>query len=70
MRTASGADVPAEALAWAAPLLQSGPVLVYSNAESFAVKVLQNQLELEEAGARGARIIAEIARGLVATGER
>jgi len=70
LRTASGIDVAAEALAWAAPLLQSGPVLVYSTAESAAVKAVQRQLGVEEAGALVERTLAEIATGLVALGVR
>lgn len=70
LRTASGIDVAAEALAWAAPLLQSGPVLVYSTAESAAVKAVQRQLGVEEAGALVERTLAAIAKGLVALGVR
>ena len=70
LRTASGIDVAAEALAWAAPLLQSGPVLVYSPAESAAVKAVQRQLGVEEAGALVERTLAAIATGLVALGVR
>ena len=70
LRTASGIDVAAEALAWAAPLLQSGPVLVYSTAESAAVKAVQRQLGVEEAGALVERTLAAIATGLVALGVR
>ena len=70
LRTASGIDVAAEALAWAAPLLQSGPVLMYSTAESAAVKAVQRQLGVEEAGALVERTLAAIATGLVALGVR
>ena len=68
LRMASGADVAAEALAWAAPLLQSGPVLVYSTAESSAIKAVQKQLGVDEAGALVERTLAAVARGLVALG--
>ena len=47
LRIASGIDVAAEVLAWARPLLQSGPVLVYSTAETDAIKAVQNQLGVE-----------------------
>ena len=67
---ASGIDVAAEALAWAAPLLQAGPVLVYSTAESSAIKAVQRQLGVEEAGALVERTLAAIAKGLVALGVR
>jgi uncharacterized protein YgbK (DUF1537 family) len=70
LRIASGADVAAETLAWAAPLLPDGPVLVYSTTESGAVKAVQGQLGVEEAGAMVERTIAAIARGLVERGVR
>ena len=70
LRMASGVDVAAEALAWAAPLLQAGPVLVYSTAESAAIKAVQRQLGVEEAGALVERTLAAIAKGLVAQGVR
>ncbi|CAN7759182.1 3-oxo-tetronate kinase [Variovorax sp. LjRoot178] len=70
LRIAAGVDVVAEALAWAAPLVESGPVLVYSTAESGAVKSVQGRLGVEEAGAMVERAIAAIARGLVAQGVR
>ena len=44
LRMAAGEDVAAEALAWAAPRLQDGPVLVYSTAEPEAVKAIQARL--------------------------
>lgn len=70
LRIAAGVDVTAEALAWAAPLLANGPVLVYSTAETSAVKSVQGRLGVEEAGAMVERTIAAIARGLVALGVR
>ena len=68
LRMASGIDVAAEALAWAAPLLRDGPVLVYSTAESSAIKAVQKQLGVDEAGALVERTLAAIAKGLVALG--
>jgi uncharacterized protein YgbK (DUF1537 family) len=65
MQIASGEDVVGAALAWAAPLLAAGPVLVYSTAEPGAVKAIQAQLGVEEAGALVERTIAAVARGLV-----
>ena len=62
------AGVVQEALAWAAPLLQSGPVLVYSTAESTAVKAVQQHLGAEKAGALVERTLAAVAKGLVALG--
>jgi uncharacterized protein YgbK (DUF1537 family) len=70
LRIAAGVDVAAEALAWAAPLLKDGPVLVYSTAETSAVKSVQGRLGVEEAGAMVERTIAAIARGLVGLGVR
>ncbi len=70
LRIAAGIDVAAEALAWAQPLLADGPVLVYSSADSNAVKSVQGRLGVEEAGAMVERTIAAIARGLVALGVR
>jgi uncharacterized protein YgbK (DUF1537 family) len=63
LRIAAGADVASEALDWAAPLIESGPVLVYSTAEPGAVKSVQGRLGIEEAGAMVERTIAAIARG-------
>ncbi|MCW5651058.1 MAG: four-carbon acid sugar kinase family protein [Ramlibacter sp.] len=70
LRVAAGVDVAAEALAWAEPLMASGPVLVYSSADADAVKQVQGQLGAEEAGAMVERTIAAIARGLVQRGVR
>jgi uncharacterized protein YgbK (DUF1537 family) len=70
LRIAAGVDVAAEALAWAEPLLARGPVLVYSTADSGAVKSVQAELGVEEAGALVERTIAAIARGLVERGVR
>ncbi len=68
LRLASGADVVGEALAWAAPLLPSGPVLVYSTAQPDAVKSVQGQLGVDAAGAMVEHAIAAIAQGLVRLG--
>jgi len=70
LRIAQGVDVAAEALAWAAPLIDKGPVLVYSTADAGAVKSVQGKLGVEEAGAMVERTIAAIARGLVERGVR
>lgn len=70
LRIAAGVDVATEALAWAAPLIDKGPVLVYSTAEAGAVKSVQGRLGVEEAGAMVERTIAAIARGLVERGVR
>ncbi|VTU38973.1 hypothetical protein H6CHR_05355 [Variovorax sp. PBL-H6] len=70
LRIAEGVDVVAEALAWAAPLIEDGPVLVYSTAESAAVQSVQGRLGVDEAGAMVERTLAAVARGLVAQGVR
>jgi len=70
LQIADGVDVTLQALEWAAPLLERGPVLVYSTADSSAVKSVQGRLGVEEAGAMVERTIAAIARGLVERGVR
>ena len=70
LRIAAGVDVAAEVLVWAEPLIRKGPVLVYSTADSNAVKSVQGRLGVEEAGAMVERTIAAIARGLVQRGVR
>jgi uncharacterized protein YgbK (DUF1537 family) len=57
-----------QVLAWAAPLLKEGPVLVYSTAEPEAVKAVQAQLGVAEAGALVEHALAAVARGLVGLG--
>ena len=70
LRMAGGADVVSQALAWAEPLLKTGPVLVYSSDNSAAVKAVQQQLGLQAAGALVERTLAAVAQGLVALGVR
>jgi uncharacterized protein YgbK (DUF1537 family) len=70
LQVAAGVDVVAQMLDWAKPLLGQGPVLIYSSADSNAVKVVQAQLGVEEAGALLERTLAAIARGLVDVGVR
>ncbi|MFZ4479235.1 MAG: 3-oxo-tetronate kinase [Rhodoferax sp.] len=70
LQVAAGVDVVTQALAWAKPLLAQGPVLIYSSAESDAVKAIQAQLGVEQAGAMLERTLAAIARGLVELGVR
>ncbi len=57
-----------QVLAWASPLLKDGPVLVYSTAEPDAVKAVQAQLGVAEAGALVEHALAAVARGLVGLG--
>jgi uncharacterized protein YgbK (DUF1537 family) len=70
MRIARGDDIAAQALAWARPLLQHGPVLVYSTAQPEAVKAAQAQLGTAQAGAMVERALAQVASGLVEAGVR
>jgi len=70
LRIAAGEDVTGEVLAWARPLLDHGPVLVYSTAPPEAVQAIQARVGVEEAGAMVERTIACIARGLVEHGVR
>jgi uncharacterized protein YgbK (DUF1537 family) len=69
-RQAVGGDMVADALAWAAPLLAAGPVLIYSSADAQSVKSVQGQLGVEAAGALVEHTLAAIARGLVGLGVR
>ena len=57
-----------QVLAWALPLLKDGPVLVYSTAEPEAVKQVQAQLGVAEAGALVEHALAAVSRGLVDLG--
>jgi uncharacterized protein YgbK (DUF1537 family) len=65
---ARGEDVAGAALAWAEPLLQQGPVLVYATSSPEQVQAVQAQLGVAEAGELVERALAEIARGLVRLG--
>ena len=69
-QVAAGTDVVAQALAWAAPLLASGPVLVYSTADSGAVKAVQARLGTDRSGAMMEQTFAAVAQGLVKLGVR
>ena len=70
LRIAAGTDVTAQALAWAAPLLSQGPVLIYSTADSSTIKAIQEQLGVHEAGTMLEGTLAAIAGELVALGVR
>ena len=65
---ARGADVVSAALAWAAPLLAEGPVLIYATANPAEVAAAQAALGREKAGALVEDALALIAKGLVALG--
>ena len=68
LRIASGADVAADALAWALPRLPRGPVLVYATAAPEAVREVQQRLGALQAGALVEDTLARVARGLVEHG--
>lgn len=70
LQLADGEHVVEDALAWAAPRLTRGPVLVYSSARAEAVKTVQRRLGRERAGALVEQALATIASGLVALGVR
>jgi uncharacterized protein YgbK (DUF1537 family) len=70
LHLSAGDDVAAQALAWAAPLLQRGPVLVYSTAQPQDVKSVQGRIGVAEAGEMVERALAAVARGLVDAGVR
>ncbi|WPB59224.1 3-oxo-tetronate kinase [Xylophilus sp. GOD-11R] len=67
---AAGVDVVGQALAWAAPRLAGGSVLVYATAESDAVKQVQQQLGVARAGEMVEEALSDIAVGLVERGVR
>ena len=60
----------AEALDWARPKLQAGPVLIYASAPPDQVAAVQAKLGREHAGALIEEVLAKIARGLVQAGVR
>lgn len=70
LQVAAGVDVVTQTIDWAKPLLSQAPVLIYSSAESNAVKLVQARLGVEESGAMLERTLAVIARGLVDLGVR
>lgn len=65
---ADGSAVVEDALAWAAPRLLDGPVVIYATAPSNRVKRFQDQLGRERAGALVEQALARIAQGLVKLG--
>ncbi len=68
LQIAAGEDAAAAALAWAAPLLAAGPVLVYATAEPEAVRAAQERIGRERAGDLVEEALAAVARGLVELG--
>lgn len=65
---ASGFDVVGAALVWAASRLADGPVLIYATAAPEAVKAIQTELGVEQAGTLVEEAFAAIAKGLVELG--
>jgi len=70
LRLAGGEDLAAAALAWAGPLLASGPVLVYATAGPDDVRSVQARLGVQRAGELVEQCLARIAQGLVERGVR
>jgi 3-dehydrotetronate 4-kinase len=70
LQLAAGEDVARAALAWAAERVESAPVLVYSSAAPEAVRGVQQQLGVQNAGELVERTLAAVARGLVERGVR
>ena len=59
-----------QCLAWAAPRLAKGPVLVYSTADPTQVQAVQQQWGVQAAGHRVEQALAQVAQGLVSLGVR
>lgn len=59
-----------DAVAWALPLLEKGPVLIYTTDSPEAVKAIQQKLGRERAGEIAEKGQAEIARKLIELGVR
>ncbi len=68
LQLAAGRDLAADALAWAAPRLPQGALLVHATASADAVRAVQQQLGAERAGALVEDTLARIASGLVRAG--
>jgi uncharacterized protein YgbK (DUF1537 family) len=68
LRLAAGEDLAAQALAWALPELDRGPVLVYATAAPEVVQAVQAKLGAERAGTMVESALARVATGLVRSG--
>jgi uncharacterized protein YgbK (DUF1537 family) len=68
VQLASGVNVVQQALDWAAPWLGQKPVLVYSTADTTALKTAQAFLGVQAAGDMVEKALSDIARGLVELG--
>ena len=67
---AGGVDVAVRALAWGAPRLRQGPVLVYSTADPERVREVQRQRGTAASGTMIEATLASVARGLAELGVR
>ncbi len=70
MALAQGQPVAERALAWAAPRLANGPVLLYATADAERVRSVQAELGAARAGELVEQCLAQIAQGLVERGVR
>jgi uncharacterized protein YgbK (DUF1537 family) len=70
LKLAAGDDLAAKAIAWAAPQLAAGPVLIYATAEPAAVREVQAKLGAAKAGELVEACLAKVAKGLVEKGVR
>jgi uncharacterized protein YgbK (DUF1537 family) len=70
LHLASNPETIQHAIDWAMEHIQQGPALIYSTTDPDAVKAIQNQLGITEAGNLIENALAAIAQGLVAAGVR
>jgi uncharacterized protein YgbK (DUF1537 family) len=70
LHLANNPETIQHAIDWAIDHIQQGPALIYSTADPDAVKAIQNQLGITEAGNLIENALAAIARGLVTAGVR
>lgn len=68
LKLMDGTELVQEVLAWAAPKLKDGPVLVYATAEPDSVRAVQAKLAVDRAGHMVEAALSAIARGLVEQG--
>lgn len=68
LQLANGVDLVGKALDWARSQLARGTVLIYATAEPVAVKMVQQKLGVDAAGALVESALAAIARGLADVG--
>ena len=68
LQLAAGVDVVAKALHWASSRLGRQPLLVYSTADTMAVKAAQASMGVQAAGELVEQALARIAQGLVERG--